>query len=46
MVRMSEMYKYRLNANHDEARKMALCTKGYAYAFQKLGVLYFKKRIG
>lgn len=44
MARMSEMYKYRLNVNHDEAREMAKCTKGYAYAFQKLGALYFKKR--
>lgn len=43
MVRMSEMYKYRLNVSHDEAREMAKCTKGYAYAFQKLGALYFKK---
>ena len=23
---------------------MAKCTKGYAYAFQQLGVLYFKKK--
>lgn len=44
LARMSEMYKYRLNINHDEAREMAKCTKGYAYAFQKLGALYLKKR--
>jgi len=44
MARMSEMYKHRLHVNSDEARAMAKCTKGYAYAFQKLGALYFKKR--
>ena len=44
MARMSEMYKNRLGINHEEAREMAKCTKGYAYAFQKLGALYFKKR--
>lgn len=43
-VRMSEMYRNRLNIEIDEAREMAKCTKGYAYAFQELGVLYFKKR--
>lgn len=43
-VRMTEMYKNRLNIEHDVAREMAKCTKGYAYAFQKLGSLYFKKR--
>ncbi len=44
MVRMSEMYKSKLNIDIKEAREMAKCTKGYAYAFQKLGALYFKKR--
>ena len=44
MVRMCEMYKYRLNIHSEEAREMAKCTKGYAYAFQKLGALYFKKK--
>ncbi len=44
MVRMSEMYKKQLHVDADEARRMAKCTKGYAYAFQELGVLYFKKR--
>lgn len=43
-VRMSEMYRNRLNIAIDEAREMAKCTKGYAYAFQKLGALYFKKQ--
>lgn len=44
IVRMSEMYKNKLNIEGSEAREMAKCTKGYAYAFQKLGALYFKKR--
>lgn len=44
MVRMSEMYRNRLNIEIDEAREMAKCTKGYAYAFQELGALYFKKQ--
>ena len=44
MVRMSEMYKKQLPIDSMEARKMAKCTKGYAYAFQQLGVLYFKKK--
>ncbi len=44
IVRMSEMYKNKLNIKVEEAREMAKCTKGYAYAFQKLGALYFKKK--
>lgn len=44
MARMTEMYKYRLQIQHEEALEMAKCTKGYAYAFQKLGALYFKKK--
>ena len=44
IVRMTEMYKSKLSIEHEEARTMAKCTKGYAYAFQKLGSLYFKKR--
>lgn len=43
MARMTEMYKQKLNIGHEEALDMAKCTKGYAYAFQKLGALYFKK---
>lgn len=42
-VRMSEMYRRHLNIDIAEAREMAKVTKGYAYAFQELGVLYFKK---
>ena len=44
MVRMTEMYKQKLNIEQEEALKMAKITKGYAYAFQKLGALYFKKK--
>lgn len=44
IVRMSEMYRRRLEINIDEAVKMAKITRGYAYAFQELGVLYFKKQ--
>ena len=44
MVRMSEMYRRKLDIAIQEARDMAKITKGYAYAFQKLGALYFKKK--
>lgn len=44
MVRMSEMYKTKLDIVLDEAKTLAVLTKGYAYAFQELGVLYFKKK--
>lgn len=44
MIRVTEMYKSKLGVNHKEALEMAKCTKGYAYAFQELGVLYFKKK--
>lgn len=43
-VRMSEMYRKLLNIDVAEAREMAKITKGYAYAFQELGSLYFKKK--
>lgn len=43
-VRMAEMYRRRLNISIEEGRIMAKITKGYAYAFQELGVLYFKKQ--
>jgi hypothetical protein len=43
-IRMAEMYRNRLGVDTDEAREMAKCTKGYAYAFQELGVLYFKRK--
>lgn len=44
MVRMAETYRRLLPIDAEEAKKMAKITKGYAYAFQALGVLYFKKR--
>ncbi len=43
-VRMAEMYRKHLHIGTAEARKMAKITKGYAYAFQIFGVLYFKKQ--
>ena len=43
-VRMAEMYRRQLKIDIADARKMAEITKGYAYAFQVLGVLYFKKK--
>lgn len=43
-IRMSEMYKSKLNVDTPLAKTMASITKGYAYAFQELGVLYFKKK--
>ena len=42
LVRVSEMYKSKLNIDLDVAKTMAKMTKGYAYAFQELGVLAFK----
>ncbi|MGN0347394.1 MAG: hypothetical protein ACI4DU_08920 [Lachnospiraceae bacterium] len=44
MVRMTEMYKNKLVVETSKAVEMAKCTKGYAYAFQKLGSLYFQKK--
>ena len=43
-IRMTEMYKKKLNIENEEARNMAKITMGYAYAFPKLGSLYFKKK--
>lgn len=43
-VLMAEMYRNQLGIDITEAQKMAKLTKGYAYAFQILGVLYFKKK--
>ncbi len=42
-VRMSEMYRRLLSIDLDTGREMAKITKGYAYAFQELGSLYFRK---
>ena len=44
MIRMTEMYKNKLNIDSGEAREMAKITKAYAYAFQELGVLCFRKK--
>ncbi len=44
MIRMSEMYKSKLKVESAQAVQMAKLTKGYAYAFQELGVLCFKKK--
>ena len=41
-VRMVEMYKKNLKVDNDKAKYLASLTKGYAYAFQKLGSLYFE----
>ena len=46
MIRMTEMYKSKLNIDVNQARELAKITKGYAYAFQELGVLCFKKKEG
>ena len=43
MVRMSETYKSKLQIDSEMAKELAAVTRGYAYAFQELGVLYFKK---
>lgn len=42
-IKMSGTYKNKLGLEMDEAKKMANMTKGYAYAFQLLGVLLFKE---
>jgi hypothetical protein len=43
-VKMAEMYKRKLSVETGEAKTMAKLTRGYAYAFQELGALYFKKK--
>lgn len=43
-VRMVEMYKNKLSVSNDIAKKLAESTLGYAYAFQELGVLAFRKK--
>lgn len=42
-ILMAEMYRNKLNIPIEKAKEMAFITKGYAYAFQELGVLSFKK---
>ncbi len=46
LVRMSEMYRKKLGIDITMARKLAEMTKGYAYAFQELGILCFKAGTG
>ena len=41
---MTEMYKKQLEVDVDKAKELSKITKGYPYAFQKLGVLYFKNK--
>ena len=43
-VAMSEIYHNKLGVSYETARHMADITRGYAYAFQELGVLYFRKQ--
>ena len=43
VVRMSEMYKNMLQIDPATAREYAVKTMGYAYAFQELGVVAFKR---
>ncbi len=43
-IRMTEMYRRKLGIDSLVAKEMAEMTKGYAYAFQELGVLSFKNR--
>ncbi len=43
-IRMSEMYKKMLGISSSDAKELAKFTKGYAYAFQTLGSLYFNKK--
>ncbi|MCR4755300.1 MAG: KAP family NTPase [Lachnospiraceae bacterium] len=44
MVRMSEMYRSKLGTDISLSKELATITKGYPYAFQELGILYFKKK--
>lgn len=43
MIRMAGMYRQQLRVDAALSRKMAEITKGYAYAFQELGAIYFRK---
>ena len=42
-IKMAEIYKSKLMLDSDTAKQMASVTKGYAYAFQELGSLYYTK---
>ena len=41
-ILMTEMYKNKLDVETEIAQEMATLTKGYAFAFQELGVISFK----
>lgn len=43
-VRMAETYRNELGIDSSMAKRLSELTKGYAYAFQELGVLYFQKK--
>ena len=38
------MYKNKLKVDLETAKILSKMTRGYAYAFQELGVLYFKNK--
>ena len=42
-IKMAEVYKNKLRIDVSLAKDLASITKGYAYAFQELGSLYFTK---
>ena len=42
-IKMTDTYKQKLNIDLEEAKTLSGITKGYPYAFQELGILYFKK---
>ncbi len=41
---MAETYRNELGVDSSEAKHLAELTRGYAYAFQELGVLFFQKK--
>ncbi len=43
-IKMTEMYRQKLGVDLDTAKELSRTTKGYAYAFQELGALYFRKK--
>ncbi len=40
-IKMAEMYRAKLGVELEKAKTMAALTRGYAYAYQQLGSLYF-----
>lgn len=45
LIRMTDMYRKFLEVSQDDALNFAKMTKGYAYAFQELGVIFFKNNL-